>query len=784
MSKRIGTVCLTDGNAEVLALKRKLVADEYSSAHSCCHCQKFVVPETLLLDWDENETFFKISMQIDEIHRLAAEGCLWFALFSKRLNRFQGIDSEESDIWHSISQSEISVHSVAAVEQTTIPISIRFKLWFSEIYICAGFFYKNKQHTVDFCCFKQPDGRKSQDGLSFKCPINTNPATNESIQLVCSWLKACSDKHECGIERLPLLLPTLLLAIGKDPIHLINTTGKPKVRYVALSYCWGVTQKTLLSRKNKQQLLKGIVSAELDNAIQEAIHVTRQIGFEYLWIDSLCIIQGDKDGDSDKEITTTEIARMDEIYHNATLTLIPSRAASVQESFLSRREAAGSSQSHLIFKLPHFNMNSPLQDGTVTLIPTGVIEYEMKGHSIEPWSQRAWTLQESIVSRRRLQFGLRDTTWTCCNATVHYVDNDRLDSTWFEENKSVISSKSHDQAVQIVNQVISCYNTLEEIWDIWTTILQEYSRRRIKYQDDRLPAIASIAKGFAQALKDDYVCGLWRSDLYRGLLWHEDIFHDVQDMSEIPSNFQPSWSWVSSRRAIYTPHESVFKDSDFEFEYNLKHKIEGDKYGAVESATLHIRALIASVPEVIINDHRADILGVSKSPSAFSSDYRLRGRFGFFESWDQKALVAGTKRENASRVDDLSSMLVTSYIGVDNAEKVPSSRDHYPPRGKYVDLSLLIVGHHAAVRLTETGPAGGPCGLLIARNEDGTYRRIGYFEAQSLWGSVSKEIIFEGSWCPSSWTERTLSNTLDQEYRSRVLYLWGGESSLREIALV
>ncbi|KAI1128103.1 HET-domain-containing protein [Nemania abortiva] len=756
MAESYGIICFTDD--KTIALKRQLVAGDYSSAHSCCHCKIFVVPETTPLGNRERKEFFHASMQIDEIHRLAADGCRWFTLFSNKLNYIAGIEKEEFVTWRSYYG-----YLPAVKKKGSVIISTQYETLNRRIYINAVFGKCYNGYRTSFYGLKQPDANTYPPTRTLLSPINTNPASNESIQLVCSWLEACSANHKCGIQNLPLSLPTFLLAIEKERVHLIDTAGMPKVRYVALSYCWGNKKpNTLLLSQNRRQMLSSIALEQLDTTIQEAIHVTRQIGFQYLWIDTLCIAQ-----DDEKE-KSVEIRRMDKIYRDATLTLVPSRAAGVQESFLSKREIVGSSQSHLTFELPYFDKSSlnPAQDRTVILIPEGATSDDMYAYTTEAWSQRAWTFQEGIVSLRRLRFGLRQTTWTCCHTATQYMDNDGWLSTVIDEESCdlIADHGEHNQASQIVNHRISRYQP-EQIRSIWNIILKEYSHRRIKYQDDRLPAIASIAKGFARALDDDYICGLWKAHLHHGLLWHRhrlDRDDDDDDMSEC-AGFQPSWSWASIRRKIDLQDGEVFKDSDFEVvSYDIVPKSGGDEYGAMESAILHIRALILSVPEVIINDTRADLIGLSNPP--YSSNYTHRWHGEFF---DKPKLLVENGREKASRMNDLSRMLICTYIKVDNAKKVSRKECYHPPRNEFVDLSLLIT----------KWPGGGPAGLLIAKEENETYRRIGYFETRHVWrvgGGVRGD----------DFVNRSYSDTLDKEYRSRVLYLWGGQTSVRKVTLI
>ncbi|KAI3324404.1 HET-domain-containing protein [Xylariaceae sp. AK1471] len=749
--------CFTDD--ATIALKRRLAAGHYSSAHSCRHCERFVVAETLPRG-DQEAFFFQALIPIDEIHRLAADGCRWFSLFSNKLKCDAGIDEETFTFWEFFRWREPVPPD--AVPEGSVLISMRYKIWEHVIDIKAGFSDGESLHMVSFDGFKQPDVNTYPGSRSLGSPINTNPASDESIQLIRSWLGACSVKHNCGIQHLPPSLPTFLLALGKECVRLMDTAGKPRARYVALSYCWGdKEQKTLLLGRNKQQLLGDIALEHLDTTIQEAIHITRQIGFQYLWIDALCIAQ------DDEKTKLLEIARMDEIYRNATLTLIPSRAADVQEGFLSKREIAGSSQPHLIFELPYFDKNSPVQDRTIILVPKETLRGEMLGGTAEIWSLRAWTLQEGIISPRRLQFGSEQTTWTCRHAATQYRDSDGWLSTGHEE-KSVLNAgyTVRNQASQIMDRGGARYPS-KQVLRIWDEIRTEFSGRGIKYQDDRLPAISRIAKGFAQVLNDDYICGLWKARLHHDLLWSRI---DYKDRSKVASGFQPSWSWASSRRPIRQPYTEVFKDSDFEVvKYSVVPKHGGDEYGAIESASLRIRALIASVPEAIINDHRADLIGLSTCLQISRSDYTRR-TYGQFSPSLKGRLLAGNKRQKASRVNDLSSMMILTDIVVDSPEIVPRDEGYRSPRDKLVDLSLLIVGHRQSPNKT----FGGPCGLLITKEENGTYRRIGFFETGNLWGR--DEDHYWGKW--------TYPHPLDKEYRSRVLYLWGGETGIREVTLV
>lgn len=67
------------------------------------------------------------------------------------------------------------------------------------------------------------------------------------------------------------------------------------VRYVALSYVWGAAATIRLTKMNQPQMYKpGVLSGVgLPTTIQDAINLTMACGEQYLWVDSLCIVQDD-----------------------------------------------------------------------------------------------------------------------------------------------------------------------------------------------------------------------------------------------------------------------------------------------------------------------------------------------------------------------------------------------------------------------------------------------------------------------------------------------------------
>jgi hypothetical protein len=147
------------------------------------------------------------------------------------------------------------------------------------------------------------------------------------------------------------------------------------------------TKATLLDRH------QGIPLNRLPLIIQDAIQVTRDLEFWYLWIDALCIIQDDSE---DKNI---EISRMGSIYKNATLTIAAANTIGVQDSFLAPRPAPRSCTFPYLLPDGRF--------GTLWVKP------RYTDHLLNPLDSRAWALQESLLSPRVLWYGPANLKWKC-----------------------------------------------------------------------------------------------------------------------------------------------------------------------------------------------------------------------------------------------------------------------------------------------------------------------------------------------------------------------------------
>ncbi|KAK4170635.1 hypothetical protein QBC36DRAFT_350865 [Triangularia setosa] len=75
----------------------------------------------------------------------------------------------------------------------------------------------------------------------------------------------------------------------------------------------------------------------------------------------------------------------------------------------------------------------------------------------------------------------------------------------------------------------------------WADLIQEYFALQLKYESDRLPALAGIADLASCTVPSRYISGIWEANLPAGLLWLPTKYPAK------PSSITcvPSWSWAS-----------------------------------------------------------------------------------------------------------------------------------------------------------------------------------------------------------------------------------------------
>lgn len=161
--------------------------------------------------------------------------------------------------------------------------------------------------------------------------VNETADCEANMKLAYSWLSMCFYEHDtCGNDRDDEFLPARLIDLG-DPSHdevaprLVETRDESRMmqqrQYITLSYCWGTDRgKTVPKtvRDNLQEHLQGISLMSLPKTFRDAMSVVKKLGYRYIWIDSLCIVQ------DDRQDFERECSQMHLVYSQAQCTIVVS----------------------------------------------------------------------------------------------------------------------------------------------------------------------------------------------------------------------------------------------------------------------------------------------------------------------------------------------------------------------------------------------------------------------------------------------------------------------------
>ncbi|KAH9857300.1 heterokaryon incompatibility protein-domain-containing protein [Lenzites betulinus] len=396
-------------------------------------------------------------------------------------------------------------------------------------------------------------------------------------------MQKCEREHErCRTISNPAEATTLpkrlINCVDPERPHLVETSEGERGRYVALSYVWGKNQphKTTLSTLFKYEA--GLDLALLPQTIRDAIRVTRELGFELLWVDSLCIVQ---DLASER---LHEIGRMHHIFRYAAFTIVAASARDVGEGFLHDRQPVQPFE-WKTFSLPILSRPASAtaapQVGTLTLYSDSELPGMSSGpnYKDQPTSQRAWCLEEQLMSPRSLLFFSHTLLFRCQMAT-HSIGTSFYN--WATEVRL-------PDALLLQTPSPSEHDTSDwhGIHDTWKRVVREYTRRSMTKPADKLVACGAVAKIFHCALNTDYLAGLWRHSLLGDLLWHV-----VKPQRRPEVSRAPSWSWaaVDSEVRMYQSFSAYDINVAEIIRCDVRLKEDSLPFGEVSSGSLVMRA--------------------------------------------------------------------------------------------------------------------------------------------------------------------------------------------------
>jgi hypothetical protein len=486
------------------------------------------------------------------------------------------------------------ISSVAALLATKEPVGEGEGKHFASFMLGT---YHGELHDVYMRCHQlmHPD-RDPQTGafngniIAREIPVRANDNVFKAKQ----WLQTCLHIHtECrefhaNTVRDPHQRPTRVLEITSKGLRLRCDMQAQSFEYLVLSYMWGTnhTQQLRLLQANLQAFQREIPRAkfEASDIYKEAIRVTLALGYRYLWIDSLCIIQ-DSDPDWDYEA-----CRMAIVYGNAVCNLAflfpphysPAKPTTRDDPRVWNpcilRPATSSRPGVYIEHMKTELRNDFQNDERYT---DWLVQRNW------PLFNRAWTFQEYLLSPRTLLIGHKNLMWQC--STLFYDEllgpiAQPQDTTPTDPKRGKDRGKSRyfPSSIRLIKKATSFSDpAVLSFMQDWQNVVNEYRSRSLSCSKDRIIAFAGIARAFSTLGKLTYLGGLWKEVLPIALLWYMDrkppplVRRENQmpkgelplstwtlEVSETVAHTAPSWSWFSI--PIYRYYQQFFLFSDDE----------------------------------------------------------------------------------------------------------------------------------------------------------------------------------------------------------------------------
>ncbi|KAM0250847.1 hypothetical protein ACHAP5_002065 [Fusarium lateritium] len=475
--------------------------------------------------------------------------------------------------------------------------------------------------------------------------INTKPlpssdrddATWESIK---QWLDCCDKDHDqCRYTKDTAWKPTRLLHIspelGSSHIRLVEGEDIPnQVEYLTLSHRWGSASHIQLKKDNLESFKTWIPLDKLSRTFNDACEVVRTLGHEYLWIDSLCIIQ------DDEQDWAFEAGRMASVYGNAWLSISAHVTAEDNNGLFSKKRDSNTWLPAWVRR----EWGGPFSGDYC------VSEYQHWWMHVTNSSlnKRSWVLQERILAPRVLHLGLEQVALECCSTAVC----ERLpfgDPTSAEG--VALMSRLKNFSFGLRHGDLNDNLTIEYVFDNWNQIVRAYAQGQLTMETDKLVALAGLVDVFGQVFaseelerednskevnkgkgvesdlpsqdeevvsqrptENSFIAGLWRPYAEMQLVWRAmsrvqryqlDGSAPGAPGKRYDEYAAPSWSWCSLKDTFIEPQEARSIDRYFvkvldvkilpSPRFDSKNLLSGLRYCAAPGSFLRLRGSILPI---------------------------------------------------------------------------------------------------------------------------------------------------------------------------------------------
>jgi Heterokaryon incompatibility protein (HET) len=372
--------------------------------------------------------------------------------------------------------------------------------------------------------------RTGGKGLFLGRPLHS---VKTDAALIRRWILYCEVSHGDACKSQTQGIPLSKSFFGVIDVTEMCLTKLPDgARYIALSYTWGQGGHHFKTTAlNVRDHLKpgGLRKMDLmmPRTIRDAINLVRDLGERYLWVDSICIIQG-----SDRSWALNSRV-MDQVYGNAYLTICAADGdgAGAGLQILNPERSPGS-QAEKNSKEQSLSQNITQYNREIRLMSTQPAENYIRK---SVWNTRGWTFQERLLSPRNLIFTAGRMYFQCrCTARSADIITEDDAAGWsieFKDSPLLMLQKLPTRPLSVYKQALELYMT-----------------RQLTQPKDILAAFTGMGNLVCNALGGSLIYGLPSSHFDWALLWEPR--DAAVPRPNVGGEKFPSWSWCGWKNQI------------------------------------------------------------------------------------------------------------------------------------------------------------------------------------------------------------------------------------------
>jgi hypothetical protein len=335
--------------------------------------------------------------------------------------------------------------------------------------------------------------------------------------------------------------------------------------------------------------MRGIPVDSLPKTYEDAAQTTWRLGYEYLWIDSLCILQ---DCSLDWE---RESAIMGDIYRGSVMTIATLSAGSKSDggfftirnplkyvpcSLLTRED------NYHIFKKPRMSSNH---------FAIGPNFAEEERHPVGELLSRGWVVQERVLSPRTLYFEPRSIIWECnyCYTIPEFPEMTFLGSMQISYSPKQAFSLLSLESLPDLKNPTEKFLTFHASW---SRLLGSYTKCHLTMASDKLVAVNGMIRKIEASSGMHAIAGLFLEILPLELLWFS-----VQnaEVALPPGPYRaPSWSWASLDVLVKSNYVELVRKYKFSFDWKLQvvsHVADAKPNGQLASAHIVVEGALREI---------------------------------------------------------------------------------------------------------------------------------------------------------------------------------------------